>query len=265
MKNGLILLSTFFLITILVLGMAHPAYAEELPETAETATEEGHVEGQTIETQQSMLVMETEVKDIPAENGKTVLTLKSGAMVHVYMTGVSTDWNAILMDDGEISYIPAESTAATAPAYEYKYGSDLTQLTAYGADRLEIVLQGTGLAGLGETFAAMESKYGVNALFLISITKQESGNGSSSLARRQNNLGGLKNGRGGYMTFDSKADCVEYMASLLGTKYLTEGGRLYSGKTARDVARRYCEQSSSWTAAIENLMEESYNKIIKTI
>ena len=67
------------------------------------------------------------------------------------------------------------------------------------------------------------------------------------------------------MTFDSKADCVEYMASLLGTKYLTDGGRLYSGKTARDVARRYCEQSSSWTAAIENLMEESYNKIIKTI
>ena len=41
------------------------------------------------------------------------------------------------------------------------------------------------------------------------------------------------------MTFDSKADCVEYMASLLGTKYLTDGGRLYSGKTARDVAVSY--------------------------
>jgi len=263
MKNGLILLGTFFLITILMLGMATPAYAEELPEAAGTATEEEHVEGQTIETRQSMTIMKTEVKDIPAENGETVTVLASGAEIGVYMTDVNDSWDAILLD-GEIRYIPAANAALTASAYEYEYGSNLTRLTAYSPEQLEQLLDGTELSGLGTTFAEMESKYGVNALFLISITKQESGSGSSSLARRQNNLGGLKNGRGGYMAFDTKADCVDYMAQLLGSKYLTEGGRLYSGTSVKDVARRYCEQSSSWTAAIENLMKEGYNKIIKT-
>ncbi len=251
------------MITILMLVSTVPAYAEELPAETQMTSEEAHVEGQTIETQQSMTIIRTEVKDIPAENGGTVSVLESGAEVVVYMTNINDKWNAIMIGD-DIRYIPTETTALTASAYEYEYGSDLTRLTAYGADQLELILAGTQLAGLGETFAAMEARYGVNALFLISITKQESGSGASSLARRQNNLGGLKNGRGGYMVFDTKADCVEYMAQLLGTKYLTEGAKLYSGKTVKDVARRYCEQSSSWTAAIENLMKEGYNRIIKT-
>lgn len=249
------------MITILMLMSATPAYAEELPEVTQAASEEEHVEGQAIETQQSMTIIETEVKDIPAENGETVSILESGTEVGIYMTNVNGDWNAVLIED-EIRYIPTEATALTAPAYAYEYGSDLTRLTAYSAEQIEQLLAGTELAGLGETFAAMESKYGVNALFLVSITKQESGSGSSSLARRQNNLGGLKNGRGGYMAFDTKADCVDYMARLLGSKYLTEGANLYSGKTVKDVARRYCEQSSSWTSAIESLMKNGYQKIL---
>ncbi|MEA4852942.1 MAG: glucosaminidase domain-containing protein [Christensenella sp.] len=226
-----------------------------MPQVAHAAQQEENV------TQESVVVRETEVMDIPAHNGEVVETVPSGTSVEVYMQDVNDEWNAIVEEDGTIHYVLETDVALTAPAYVYQSGTDLTNLTAYPEEQLEILLQNTGLAGLGGAFVNAERNYGVNALFLISITKLESGNGNSSLAKNSNNLGGLKSGGNGYLSFDSKEQCVDYMARLLSENYLNENGKYYSGKTVKGVSKIYCEQSSYWASSVEKMMEQAYNKI----
>ena len=247
----LYLVGIFFIVGILLSIMTQPALAAE---SAEGNAEE-------IKSQESVTVQETEVMDIPAHNGEVVDKLKSGTEVDVYMTDVNEEWNAIVAHDGTIRYVEEAAVALTAPHYEYAYGSDLTRLTGYTGGQLESILKGTGLAGLGNAFAEKEKAYGLNALFLISITRLESGNGSSSLAKNQNNLGGLKNGNSGYLSFDSKEDCVKYMAELLSENYLSENGRFYSGKTVADVSKKYCEQADYWAQSVEGMMKAAYEQI----
>ncbi len=97
----------------------------------------------------------------------------------------------------------------------------LTTPSGYTAERLERALSGTGLAGLGQAFYGAEKDNGINALVLAAICAHESGWGTSRLARDKNNLAGL----GAYdcspgkaMCFDSREECVFYLARLLRDK-----------------------------------------------
>jgi len=93
--------------------------------------------------------------------------------------------------------------------------------SGYSAARFERVFAGTGLAGLGQAFYGAEKDNGINALVLAAICAHESGWGTSRLAREKNNLAGL----GAYdcspgkaMCFDSREECVFYLARLLRDK-----------------------------------------------
>ncbi|MEG1753735.1 MAG: glucosaminidase domain-containing protein [Christensenella sp.] len=146
--------------------------------------------------------------------------------------------------------------------YEYQPYGDLTVITGFTADELELLLVGSGLAGLGTVYAEKEQTHGINALFLISVAQLESGFGNSKLAQNCNNLGGIKNGNSGYMEFPTKQACVEYQTTLLQGEYLSEGGKYYAGKTTKDVSKNYCEGSASWYTQVESLMKKNFNKIM---
>lgn len=97
----------------------------------------------------------------------------------------------------------------------------LTTPSGYTAERLDRALASTGLAGLGQAFYGAEKDNGINALVLAAICAHESGWGTSRLARDKNNLAGL----GAYdcspgkaMCFDSREECVFYLARLLRDK-----------------------------------------------
>lgn len=97
----------------------------------------------------------------------------------------------------------------------------LTTPSGYMAGRLDRALAGTALAGLGQAFYGAEKDNGINALVLAAICAHESGWGTSRLARDKNNLAGL----GAYdcspgkaMCFDSREECVFYLARLLRDK-----------------------------------------------
>lgn len=147
--------------------------------------------------------------------------------------------------------------------YVYEYMGDLTQLSGFTAEELESLVADTGLAGLGAYYAEKEKTHEINALFLIAVAKLESGFGKSNLAKNSNNLGGLKNGNGGYMKFDSKEDCIEYQATLLRDNYLSEDGKYYAGKTTKGVSKYYCEGSSSWYKQVEGLMKKGYYTVME--
>lgn len=147
--------------------------------------------------------------------------------------------------------------------YEYTPYNDLTVIAGFTGEELETLLKDSGLAGLGAFYAEKEQTHGINALFLISVAQLESGFGNSKLAQNCNNLGGIKNGGDGYMEFPTKQDCVEYQSTLLRDDYLAENGKYYSGKTTKDVSKKYCEGSESWYTQVESLMKKNYNELME--
>ena len=115
--------------------------------------------------------------------------------------------------------------------------------SGFSPARIERALAGTALAGIGEALVEAEQATGINALILAAICAHESGWGRSKLARERNNLAGLgAYGPGLGMTFDTRADCIDYLARLLAGRpgTLTEIGRWYAEdpRWAAKVAER---------------------------
>ena len=121
-------------------------------------------------------------------------------------------------------------------------------------------LEGTALQTLSNAYVYMVELYGVNALFLVSVSAEESGWGRSSLAISHNNLGGIKGSNGSYRDFDSWGECIDYKARLLKNQYLSEDGDYFNGYSIWDVNIKYCEQST-WTDNVSNIAYELLNKL----
>ena len=115
------------------------------------------------------------------------------------------------------------------------------------------------LSGIENALIGAQEDYNVNAILILAIVRLESGNGGSQLAKSKNNLGGLvASGRSVtvYKSFETKSDCVTYMAKLLSENYLTEGGRYYKGYTLNDIAKSYSTASQTWSALVTGLIYE---------
>ena len=107
----------------------------------------------------------------------------------------------------------------------------VTTPSGFSAARLDRAFAGTGLNGIGGALVAAEAETGINALLLAGVVAHETGWGQSRLARERNNLAGLGAYRPGLgMTFESRADCIDYLARLLAGRpgTLTEVGAWYA-------------------------------------
>ena len=85
---------------------------------------------------------------------------------------------------------------------------------------------------------------------LAAICAHESGWGRSKLARERNNLAGMgAYGPGLGMAFESRADCIDYLARLLAGKpgTLAEVGRWYASDPA-------------WAEKVKEVMQEMIKK-----
>ena len=143
---------------------------------------------------------------------------------------------------------PVQITAENVHHFQLNQYSDLSKLPEY----LE---RYPHLKGLDKAIIDAQDTYEVNGIFLLAIIRLESGNGTSRLAKKQNNLAGIKRSKHSYRSFASKEECIYYTADLLHRQYLTEGGRYYYGKTVRGVNIKYCS-SFTWAKKIEILMVE---------
>lgn len=137
--------------------------------------------------------------------------------------------------------------------------SNLKQKSGVDAKRLNEVLEGTALYGLGDAYVQAEKQYGVNALFLTALTAQESGWGSSNRARTQNNLSGYavysKSSEG--RSFDSKTSSILATAKLLSKDYLNTNGKYYKGTDIHSVNETYCPNDDYlWANNITSIAKE---------
>ena len=134
--------------------------------------------------------------------------------------------------------------------------SNITREQAYQ------MLEGKALQTLSNAYVYMEELYGVNAVYLMALSAEESAWGRSELAITRNNIGGIKATDGSWRYFNSWGDCLDYKARLLKNQYLSENGCYYNGLSIWDVNEMYCEQKT-WSDNINNIANDLINKINK--
>ena len=137
---------------------------------------------------------------------------------------------------------------------------DLREKSNLTKSDIKRLLEGSKLQVLAEDYHEMEEKYGVNAIFLMSLNMEESGHGTSYLAQVKNNLGGVKDRSGGFATFDSWEHSLEYIANLLATEYLHHEGTYHNGTSIYDVNVKYCE-GNQWAHNLNAIANGILNKI----
>lgn len=130
---------------------------------------------------------------------------------------------------------------------------DLRLASGVTAEEIEYLVQGTGLAGLGPSFAVAEWAYGVNALALLSIAILESGWGRSRLAQNNNNLFGINHPR--LRSFPYPAASVIYTGHLLGNSYFPKGRACLA-----DIGRIYAADPQ-WGAKVSMIWAQLENRI----
>lgn len=120
--------------------------------------------------------------------------------------------------------------------------------TNLSAEQLEKCLD-YGLKGYGQAFFEMEQKYGVNAIFAISVAELESGSGTSYSFKYRNNAFGI----GPKKSFSSVQEGINFFGQLMNKP-------LYKGKAIDQIGSIYCV-GGNWANKVKNLIEQNYQQL----
>lgn len=104
-----------------------------------------------------------------------------------------------------------------------------------------------------EDFVEAEKETGVNAIFLASVAALESGWGRSNVAKNKNNLYGWTTDEGDYMLFNSKKECISFVASKFKELYLSPNGKYFKGYEVESV-NYYYNGSPAWAEAVNDII-----------
>lgn len=123
-----------------------------------------------------------------------------------------------------------------------------------GMSQVELSGRLREMSDLAPDFLDAEKETGLNAVLLASICALESGWGTSWAAETRNNLAGVMDADGSLRYFDSKRDCIFYVARLLVDEYLSEDGAYYYDGSLESIAEVYSE-SGAWAEKVREIME----------
>lgn len=101
------------------------------------------------------------------------------------------------------------------------------------------------LHNCGDALEQMEKTYGVNGLFVMSISWMESGSKTSTLARNHNNMTSIY-GSNGLNTYSSPSECIMNTGRILKDNYYTNRGC----RSASDIGSIYCPPNPNWSNSI---------------
>lgn len=135
---------------------------------------------------------------------------------------------------------------------------------------IQRILKGTALYELAPTYLEVENTYGVNALFIISLSAHESAWGTSKRAVEDNNLTGF----GVYydssvgLNSNSKRANIIRTASWLKNQYLSPKGAYYRGTSIVSINQSYAKNAdgsvnTEWSQGITTIANGLYNKLIQ--
>lgn len=162
-----------------------------------------------------------------------------------------------IIEEVEVAKMVVEEEYEVYPSYN---PHNLLESSNITTDQAYELLEGSNLQGLARGYTYIEELYGINALWLMALSIEESGYGWSSLAINNNNIGGIKDRYGGWAVFNDFYDCLSYKADLLYNEYLSEDGLYFNGYSIWDVNIKYCE-GNQWSENINAIAYELLSKI----
>lgn len=149
--------------------------------------------------------------------------------------------NVIIENTVEI--IPEEVIIEPIINLDLTTTSDLRTPSNLKAEDYDKMLEETNLYGIGTALEQSEKEHNVNGLYLMGLACLESGYGTSNYAINRNNLVGwnaVNSNPNKASYFESKEQCILYVAEKLKTNYLTENGCYFNGYSAKAIDVKYC-------------------------
>jgi len=145
---------------------------------------------------------------------------------------------------------------------------DITKPSGFTAEMLEASFEkygGVALQGTGEDFVGVEDEHGINAVALAAICANETGWGTSRLAREKNNMFGW----GAYdrdpyyyaVSFSSQSHSIEQVGYKIKSRYLISEGPFYNGSNLKGMNVRYATDPH-WAYKAASAMEKMIQKAI---
>ena len=136
--------------------------------------------------------------------------------------------------------------------YELKvvdnFSTDVYQISNLNDKEINKRLKGTFLEGTGKMMYQIEMEKGINFRAVYAIAALESGKGKQTSGR--NNYCGIKNkDYNGYRDFDSREECLMFLADLLNSKF-------YRGRSLETIAPDYCPTDNEWAIKVKKIMKE---------
>ena len=152
-------------------------------------------------------------------------------------------WSSIDIDVGALS---------NTIIYELKvvdnFSTDVYKISNLNDREIDRRLKGTFLEGTGKMMYQIEMEKGINFRAVYAIAALESGKGKQTSGI--NNYCGIKNKSGcGYRDFDSRDECLIFLANLLGSKF-------YRDRTLESIGLDYCPTDDEWAYKVKKIMKE---------
>lgn len=144
----------------------------------------------------------------------------------------------------------------------FDYEMNLLTPSYIKEETLAKAFQNTKMQGLEKYFIQAEKETGINALYLAGLAVHESGWNTSKFAEKRNNLFGWQaydNDLDKTKYFNSKGECILFVASKIKTLYLSENGMFHSGYTMESISSRYAsdkEHSKKVYKNIEKILDK---------
>jgi len=175
------------------------------------------------------------------------------------------DLNFFLLDDeepeyqGNFNYYPEVPYLLT----DLRKPVDEAITPAYLDDAIAEMNSGSSLIGQGESYLDSYETWGINPVFLLSLSIHESAFGSSNLALSRNNLFGFRaydHDPSRYAsTFQSFEDSILYIGAYIRRAYLDISGAYYQGPHLKGI-NEYYATDPMWAAKVSNYMQAITDK-----
>ena len=165
--------------------------------------------------------------------------------------------------ENAVEIIPEETVIEPIINLDLTTTSDLRTPSNLKAKDYDKMLEGTNLYGIGTALEQAEKEHSVNGLYLMGLACLESGYGTSNYAVNRNNLVGwnaVNSNPNKASYFDSKEECILYVAEKLKTNYLSENGCYFNGYTAKAVDVKYCSDTEHADKIVQ-IVNKLKNKI----
>ena len=128
------------------------------------------------------------------------------------------------------------------------FSTDVYQISNLNDKEINKRLKGTFLEGTGKMMYQIETEKGINFRAVYAIAALESGKGKQTSGR--NNYCGIKNkDYSGYRDFDSREECLIFLAGILNSKF-------YRGRSLESINLNYCPSDLEWSKEVKKIMKE---------